>query len=468
MVFYSSHDKGRRGGVFPKNLSFYNFLENIDNLDILSVIKVIKNMEKVSFDTWDDFIKALIPSCFSGLEKEINKDLENFKYFQITILWKTTIDFWNIVWGYIRGGLERIYNQYDYFREKLESLEITFLKSVKIINTNDIDFPKSIFEETLKINTDTNIKFKYSEFHWDVIILWKNQDGFKIEFSNCKLNEFSNTFIQNQDKAFWEYSFLYSFVKDIQLLSPKNFKYIVHREDNENKDRKISLYLNSKWTEKVFIASDIDKVSLWELKIFNNSDENININISNLNIESVELKNWFFVNKFILTNISTDKFDIINSNLWQTTFNWGEINKLYLENATLNDCIFNGVEFPKDYKLEEWELKPKKLKDNYRQLKFIMDKNGNHTEANKFYELEMSYLLKELDKKDTFEWKKLLKLDFYFFEAETLSQKLVLFISRILNGFWNNWILSFFWLFLLWFSASYISSLFNWSKLLPN
>lgn len=34
------------------------------------------------------------------------------------------------------------------------------------------------------------------------------------------------------------------------------------------------------------------------------------------------------------------------------------------------------------------------MKDNYRQLKHVMDKNANYTEANEFYALEMDYLRK--------------------------------------------------------------------------
>jgi hypothetical protein len=51
-------------------------------------------MEKVSFDTWDDFIKALLPSYFNKEEvDDENKDLENFKHKKIQIKEISNINF---------------------------------------------------------------------------------------------------------------------------------------------------------------------------------------------------------------------------------------------------------------------------------------------------------------------------------------------------------------------------------------
>jgi hypothetical protein len=36
------------------------------------------------------------------------------------------------------------------------------------------------------------------------------------------------------------------------------------------------------------------------------------------------------------------------------------------------------------------------MKDNYRQLKFVMDKNGNYTEANNFFSKEMDYYFQDI------------------------------------------------------------------------
>jgi hypothetical protein len=51
------------------------------------------------------------------------------------------------------------------------------------------------------------------------------------------------------------------------------------------------------------------------------------------------------------------------------------MNELFLSNINLNGCIFNGVKFPDNYELKENNLSNKQMKDNYRQLKFVMDKN---------------------------------------------------------------------------------------------
>jgi hypothetical protein len=49
------------------------------------------------------------------------------------------------------------------------------------------------------------------------------------------------------------------------------------------------------------------------------------------------------------------------------------------------------------------------MKDNYRQLKHVMDKNMNYTDANEFYALEMLYYTKYINKLDYFTFKSAIK-----------------------------------------------------------
>jgi hypothetical protein len=51
------------------------------------------------------------------------------------------------------------------------------------------------------------------------------------------------------------------------------------------------------------------------------------------------------------------------------------------------------------------------MKDNYRQLKHVMDKNANYTEANKFFALEMEELRKYYKKNNKSPINEIKKLD---------------------------------------------------------
>ena len=160
----------------------------------------------------------------------------------------------------------------------------------------------------------------------------------------------------------------------------------------------------------------IDNIHIWELVL-----ENINNNF-----ESFEIRNCI-INKLVIRN----------SNLWKAVFNWVTIKKLEIQNATLNDCIFNWVDFKKYELLNESKVSPKIMKDNYRQLKHVMDKNANYTEANIFFGLEIYYYYKSL------KW--------YNFN------KIILLIQWLISYFWNSWILAIIWIIVYWLLIT------NWS-----
>lgn len=156
---------------------------------------------------------------------------------------------------------------------------------------------------------------------------------------------------------------------------------------------------------------------------------------------------------FILQNLEIDKLIIKNSDLWKMKFNWVTIHKLYLENVTLNDCIFNSVEFPKDYELwrnEDFDkrkvksnLPHKQMKDNYRQLKHVMDKNWNKTEANRFFAKEMDSCMEEAVRKEVFsEWwfKKMRTEGFSGIHTKIIWERVSLWTWKFISDFWNNWI----------------------------
>ena len=172
--------------------------------------------------------------------------------------------------------------------------------------------------------------------------------------------------------------------------------------------------------------------------------------IHGFNIESLILEDCVFDESFTITNCDIEKMYIVNSQLWKTRFNWLEIWELYLENADITDVIFNSNIF-KNYELiyDVWN-KPWRwvnniaLKDNYRQLKYVMDKNWNHTEANKFYAKEMEMYWKTL---------KLFSMDFF--------NKIIFVFQNVVSSFWNSWFRVFFIIFVFSFASWWIDFLYS-------
>ena len=224
------------------------------------------------------------------------------------------------------------------------------------------------------------------------ILKWKEIHG-TLDFWNNKNNlECFNITYNNTNNKTWSLNF-YNF----RII---NFK--INKIDNDNKVSKFSkiyIYNNIKLNELL-----INNIVIWELIL-----ESINNNF-----ESFEIR-----------NCKIDKLIIRNSNLWKAVFNWVEIWELEIENATLNDCIFNWVDFYNNYKLSNnnWNISTRTLKDNYRQLKHVMDKNWNHTEANKFFALEMEYHSKSPNL--------------------SLYENFSLWVQKFVNNFWGNWFRNF-------------------------
>jgi hypothetical protein len=74
------------------------------------------------------------------------------------------------------------------------------------------------------------------------------------------------------------------------------------------------------------------------------------------------------------------------------------------------------------------------MKDNYRQLKFVMDKNWNYTEGNSFFAKEMYYYFQSLS----------------FFKIKEVFKKVLLLIQWFISYFWNYWFVPFLWILLFW------------------
>lgn len=334
--------------------------------------------------------------------------------------------------------------------------------NIIIVNWN-LTFKKCNFKESIN-----NIRFwrRWSIFFEDC----KFEIDFKIEevstfsviiFKNCSINNISLSNI-----SFWSLYFIDTNFKKLNI----NNVSIIDKWKQILNWQVLPLYISIKsnkklWNIEIDWVKGLENLHIWDTR---NKWNFWNIKIRNLNFLSWDNHSYIindskikkldisycsnFSNKLVFQNLELSDLSIKNTDLWKTTFNWVDIKKLYLENVTLNDCIFNWVEFPINYELEKWNLSNKKLRDIYRQLKHIMDKNSNHIEANKFFENEMFYYMEYLKDKKILEkwWWKKLKENFFTWDiAKLISEKISLRLWYSISEFWNNWILPIFLIFLL-------------------
>lgn len=312
-----------------------------------------------------------------NLENEINNTVEHFKMHEFSH--DTNYDAYN-----------------NYFNKKL-----TLTYSNKIYYyynyTNNSDY--KIIDLSYR-NCELNL-FKNIEWNWNIDnynfydtkfwMVWNHNYPWNACFLFGNLDTTTNSLNINYHNLScnnWNLALYWFSIKNINIINDWNkvsFKWI-HLKNNHLLNQLL-----------------IDNVEIWELNL-----ENINNNFDS----------------FEIRNCKIDKLIIRNSNLWEAVFNWVEIWKLEIENATLNECIFNWVDF-KIYELwnNDWWITTKALKDNYRQLKHVMDKNWNHTEANKFFALEMQ----EYSKLDNLSW----------------YEKISLWIQKFISAYWNNWLRAF-------------------------
>lgn len=384
--------------------------------------------------------KFIYDSNFTFNDWNLSKDYDKSTSRNIKLL-KNIIFKWNILW-------ENYINNYTFEN-------CIFEWSINI-NIWDIKFNNCIFENTIidiKL-WNSSIEFNNCNFKLDFIetrnINFKSIFFFESTFKNITLKYLWTDGIYFHDTIFENLN-----IEDIRIVkNSKDFQtwdflpfYI---EINSNKETWNIIIDGVTNLENLYIWDTRNKWKFWNIEIRNInflSWDNNSYIINDSNIEKLDLRYCSnFSGKLVLQNLLLTSLYIKNTDLWKTTFNWIKLDKLFLENVTLNDCVFNWVNFPKDYKLIKWKLSNKQLKDTYRQLKHVMDKNSNHTEANNFFEKEMKYELlsnneEKIFKKWIWNWLKTLwNEDFLWPKSKILWDRVILFLWKIISEFWNNWL----------------------------
>ena len=421
-----------------------------------------KELKEIRFKNWWELNKTIFKTLFTSNKlyehiwnNELKEFINYYEWYTLIIEEESELDLWKNF--FLPDLLENKYNNASWVTEEiLKNLNLVFKWKVHFSNVkNEMIIKNIIFSDEVILKNSNNIFFENCNFKKDYK-LDNTRNYWIINFYHC---EFKNIQLLNF-KTNWIYFNDTKFKK----LEIRNIE-INNTIDISNTKEKIPYYLSIKssiknwdifidWIKNLVnlhIWKNEKRWTLWKIEIHNINflswDWKNSYIINDIDIKNLVIKySTNFSKKLIFQNLILNELSIINTDLWETTFNWVEITKLYLENTNLNNCIFNWVDFPNEYKLEQKKLKNKKMKDNYRQLKFVMDKNWNHTEANKFYWLEMEYYMK--------------------IKSTSNYEKFILFSSYLLNNFWNSWILPSFWILSLAYFSTFIYSTINWNYIL--
>ena len=398
-----------------KNKDWKIYLNNYrDFLD--NEIRKHYNSENIDNDKVSQKINNYIPESLINLQ-QLRQDIFTPSSKKITLVWniKNSIKYFDWrecnLWDYDSILNSELFNiEWNIISNKTSEFNIGGINvnwNINIHNANDILFNDCKIKYNTRINPykkgDKEINIILNNtFSKNIIIEWLKWDKEKTN---------SLILLYNKD------------LPELELINEFKLSWI-----NNINSLNFFFYKNRKYIKKFIIS---------ELITENSSDSKYNI--TGLYVDELKLGNIHNnSDNFVFTNCKINKLVIKNSNLWKAVFNWVEIWKLEIENATLNDCIFNWVDF-KTYKLwdNNWKITTKTLKDNYRQLKHVMDKNWNHTEANEFFAREMKKHYQSLKWYDI--------------------NKIILLIQWVISYYWNSWLLPIIWIVLFWINTSLLS-----------
>lgn len=262
----------------------------------------------------------------------------------------------------------------------------------------------------------------YSTLRENIKITNKWTDCLEYEFFNCT---FENDFLIISEKI-TSLNFDKCSLKKLIIKKNTNLKEI---KLNRISWKWCDIIIANNYNIKNITIGDVEikKNRIWTLKISKtfSSEEKWLIILYNIYANKIHIDSINTPHKFAISWIDTHKLHFKEVDFWDSIFNNSTIWEFYLNwsnisNMSLNNLNFETYSLWNNYYSET--LNNINLKDNYRQLKFVMDKNGNYTEANKFFAKEMEYYGKSLDWKNN-------KFEKFIFEFQ-----------KIISDFWNSWI----------------------------
>ena len=317
----------------------------------------------------------------------------------------------------------------------------------------------------------TSMKFwwniSFEECIFDIDFIEKRNINFEtIMFTNCKCKKIELKYLWTTGIYFHDTKFSSLNIDKVKVIKDEELKF--HIAINSTKKSWNIIIDGVEELENLHIWDTRRKGNFWKVEIRNInflSWDNNSYIINDSKIDKLDLRYCTnYSNKLVFQNLRLKNLYTKNTDLWKTTLNWVSIDEIYFENVTFNDCIFNGVDFPLNYTLIEWNLSNKQLRDTYRQLKHVMDKNANHIEANNFFEKEMEYEMLRLWVSKWI-WAGFLSLfqeKFIGGKAQDKWKQIQLWFGWQCNEFWNNWMRAILWILILAFSTTLINLLYNY------
>ena len=374
------------------NISKYDwFNQSLDLSKVLSYCKTLNLHNKKHLDLLKAEILDIIENNISNFKRFVIFNYDWFNFFLdrhkkiFNHEWEIRFWKWNSVpeiW--LNHNNYSINPTLSYFRSEFISINTLRVSEYIFINSNKINkfwlWNISFKLNKWKFNPGLNIDNEQShEYEIKHIYTENLENNLRISLFNCAINILKLEHIQNVNNLNISSIFWFDWSSSMNLIKINDI--ITYSNDN-------SKYLINNVKTDVFHIENIKNLS------------------SNFEIRNVEI----------------DYLIIKNSDLWRLTLNWVKIWRLTIQNVVLNNCIFNWVEFS-DYNLwnDEWKILDLNIKDNYRQLKHVMDKNWNYTEANRFYANEMKSYGKTLS------WEK----DYF--------NKMIHSFQYHVSDFWSSW-----------------------------
>ncbi|GAX87745.1 conserved hypothetical protein [Lebetimonas natsushimae] len=462
LKFEKNHEK------YEENVQKYwnNFLKNLKNKEFVpSLDELKKNKELILFNFENlsnkskeyAFQNIIFPKFFfyyfnkNYHEKNINFFYSNEKWElnnKINIhntIFKDNCNFSKITINNTINISNTIFNKDAYFTEMILNGSFTF-NNINLANI--INFQYTLFKyDTQFINLTCNIiSFKSTKFEKKIFFI-KSTIHQTINFKNTKF-----------------YDLIYLEINSFNSIIFENniFKQKVFLDFKENK--KCNCNYNYNFTLKNTELKEENKIIIRNLKTVNLIIEEINNSTDNfffyntkiINLEEYKNylnKNNFPIDKNFIKNLKSN-ISIVNSHLNKMKFincDFSNAKNIHIEDSDLTEVKFINTEWGKISEKRIcpalFEEKPKKARETYRQLKYALDNQKDHINANEFFSLEMKAYGKSL------KW-------------NNWQDKIIFTINKWTSDFGQNWIKPLIWIFISTLTITYLSLFKNWQNLL--
>ncbi len=428
------------------NYSLKSFIDEIikyginDNNTKIKIINKKNHLIDVYGDEFEeDFFTNINEDKFNHLLDVFNKyniinDIEKIE--EIIIKEDLKLDnlnsnfIWNIIFN--KRSNKTFYGKVDIINfnvnKDLENCKFKNDFQIRSCSLSILDIKKCNFSKNVILSFPNRGILNFSECHINLLNLDKKKISEVLSFKDCT----------------WNITIKNSYIEKLNIID-SNFTKIDINNSHFNKRVKISFNSKDKkiiWNlwELIFCSNTISNLRVWHSKIskfeINNlkNPPNSEINLGNLIIDEFYISNIRNLWKFRIYNINYSKknntrklININNSSLWDSEFqnvNLNSFSTIVIYDNLLTDLKYTWISWWYMINVDKndnyW-----KLRNTYRTLKDVAEKNNDNITALKFYSWEMNAYKMYLIKK----WFKNNKLDLT-----------IIWFNEFSSNFWLNFI----------------------------